>query len=469
MKTTELERHSSIILLILIQIMVASCTASNGDDPSNRIRLASNDYFSAILQDGYVAPARYVEAATCDGAYCMFTLADGYLHSAGYDAIIPVANFSFMSRNLLKSDRTEPWMNTLEASYREMPTFSYHSDVQPGIGSLFSAFRFFEKNGPLSKRSDYQFELIPNDSSIANGLLGIRFDPRDRGNYRGIIWLGKEDNRIRKIELEAMPFYSQNFQQWVWAKGRFVYESVDDLLVVNEITIETTNSGVVYKISLLNEHPIELNRIVPEQEFVYLERVKLNPFVVYEPSKSDALFNSFSWLDMEAVRAGLETGTTLEEQFQNNSGKPYLYRRDGNGNIRNIEGGEDTYAFVWSLIRYFDGLRDPKPEPTSDEAAEVYIPEKRLQLGKVKSGELIEAMFEVHNTGNGTLEILNVNPDCTFTEVNAGSNRIGPGEKTIIQAAIHTANMQGRIAKHITLETNTPTRFHNLSLYLEVE
>lgn len=469
MKIIPITPKSVLLLLLIFKVTAIGCSPLNEDDAAKLIRVASNDYFKTILNNGYVAPARYVEVASCENVYCMFTLADGYLHSAGYDALIPVANFSFVSNNIMKSDRNESWKKTLDASYKAMPQFSYHSDVQPGISSLFSAFRFFEKNGPLSNHTEYNFEFVETDSLNTDDLIAIQFEPKTSGNYKGVIWLGKNDNRIRKIDLEAMPFYSQNFQQWVRVSGSILYRSGKNYLAVKQIAIEKKMAGLDYKIVMLSESPLEYDRKVPEHEFKYLGQVKMNPIVFYDQAKNDLLINSFSFLNMDSIRAGLETEYTLEEQFRQNADKPYLYRKYHNGEIRTVDWEEETYSFLRSFIRHFDNLQKTNNNNQSDLEPKVYIPEKRINLGTFKVGENIKASFEVFNEGTGVLEIYNIKPDCTFTSVQNEKAKINPGEKSIIHANLNTANLYGSIAKHITLETNTFTRFYNLTVQLNVE
>lgn len=470
MKKDHLKWFSSFIFIIVCIIHLTCCNTLNEDTAANKIRIASNHYYNSMLQNGYVAPAQYVEVARCGQAYCMFTLADGYLHSAGYDAIIPVANFNFVSSAMMKSNRTEPWYKTLTASYEAMPQFSYHSDVQPGIGSLFSAFRFFEKNGPLKNRSDYNFEFLDVVEENATNWIGIQFTPKINAQYKGVIWLDIKNNRITKIDFEAIPFYSQNIQRWVRAQGTFTYIIEQDYMAFQNIRFELKSTDFEYIIEINSSAPTELNRVVPQHEFSHLDQFQANPFVIYDSSRTNDLYTSFKWLDIDAFRTDLEIVYTLEEQFELNANRPYLYRKYHNGEIITLTNEEETYNFTRAFIRHFDGLSTSLKQVNlnSEPTIEVFIPQKRVLLGEVKAGTTVKAEFEIYNTGLDMLEIFGLSPDCVFKNVQNYSSKINPGDKTLVVAELNTTQLLGLNTSHITIETNTPTRFYNVSVVIDV-
>lgn len=76
--------------------------------------------------------------------------------------------------------------------------------------------------------------------------------------------------------------------------------------------------------------------------------------------------------------------------------------------------------------------------------------------GKVALGEIINAKFDVENTGDSPLILSDVKGTCGCTVVDWSKDPIAPGEMGYVKARINTSGFQyGPIAKSITLLANT--------------
>jgi hypothetical protein len=78
-------------------------------------------------------------------------------------------------------------------------------------------------------------------------------------------------------------------------------------------------------------------------------------------------------------------------------------------------------------------------------------------VGAVRKGVKIEAVFEVRNTGPAPLVISEARPSCGCT-VATFDREIGPGEAGKIRASVETKNFSGPITKTVTVVSNDPER-----------
>ena len=82
--------------------------------------------------------------------------------------------------------------------------------------------------------------------------------------------------------------------------------------------------------------------------------------------------------------------------------------------------------------------------------------EKVYDAGKVAKGELIQATFEVKNTGTYPLIIADVQESCTCTVSDYPQDPIEPGETGTIKATVNTDETnRGNIKKPIEITANT--------------
>jgi hypothetical protein len=76
--------------------------------------------------------------------------------------------------------------------------------------------------------------------------------------------------------------------------------------------------------------------------------------------------------------------------------------------------------------------------------------------GKVAVGEVIDAKFDVENTGDEPLILSDVKGTCGCTVASFSQDPIAPGEKGFVKARVNTSGFQpGPVTKSITMLANT--------------
>lgn len=76
--------------------------------------------------------------------------------------------------------------------------------------------------------------------------------------------------------------------------------------------------------------------------------------------------------------------------------------------------------------------------------------------GKVALGEVINAKFEVENTGDEPLILSDVRGTCGCTVADWSKDPIAPGEKGYVKATVNTTGFHfGPVTKSITMLSNT--------------
>ena len=88
-------------------------------------------------------------------------------------------------------------------------------------------------------------------------------------------------------------------------------------------------------------------------------------------------------------------------------------------------------------------------------------------FGRVKSGDDIQHDFWFHDTGNGSLEILQVKPSCGCTTANNYDRIVEPGQSGRIPVKVSTGHGTGPISKSITVVTNVSGAASTISLQIK--
>jgi len=96
---------------------------------------------------------------------------------------------------------------------------------------------------------------------------------------------------------------------------------------------------------------------------------------------------------------------------------------------------------------------DQTTDTSSAAAPQAAVDQPVVDKGSVAVGENIDADFTIRNEGEGTLQILQVNPACGCT-VAKFDKEIPPGGSGTVHATVDTENMAGPIAKTVTVYTN---------------
>jgi hypothetical protein len=93
--------------------------------------------------------------------------------------------------------------------------------------------------------------------------------------------------------------------------------------------------------------------------------------------------------------------------------------------------------------------------------------EEVYDFGIKDEGPNIEHEFIFTNTGNQTLKILDVKPDCSCTVADNWDQTVAPGKSGKIHITLKTTGLQGDVLKAILVKTNIPNR-ENIELTLKV-
>jgi Protein of unknown function (DUF1573) len=94
------------------------------------------------------------------------------------------------------------------------------------------------------------------------------------------------------------------------------------------------------------------------------------------------------------------------------------------------------------------------PAPTGAPTGKLHCAKPTFDFGEVSQGEEVSHAFVVENVGKVELEIKNVQGTCGCTHSAAEKTRLGPGEKTNINAKINTTGKQGPLSITVNVTTD---------------
>lgn len=422
-----------------------------GASSADVIRDISRQYHKKILKTPYVAPAIYFEKAKCGDSYCMFTEGEGLLHSDGYDTLIPIANFTFLPELLFKSDRKEEWYEYLRFSKALYPNYRSISDLQLNAAALFSAFRFFETEGPLSAQRRFNLEQV--DVSDDKAIMGIVFSSDNR---QGTLYYNTSSKLPAKIELTKIPFYSVTHQRWVNASGHFSFTEFESNLVIEELFLTYSYNDVEYSIGSRFSDPIAKD--IEQLDKYSHSRImanNTNPFIG-KIKDLDQFTSKFEFINLEEVRLALEDDKSLEQQFMENSGMPFVkyVRHDGTKTFGHE--GERAFEFTREFMNRFGNKKSPKGFQPS-----LKIYNRWIDFGYVNKGSLLKAEYILTNTSYNTVNIVSVNPACIFNEYEIDQTKMEPNESVKLTVYL-TPNFNGYLKEYIYIETDTYERYYSL-------
>lgn len=333
-------------------LTLSSCASQTEPGTAEEIvQRAVEKYQDTILKAPYASPASFMEKAMCSEEYCMYTEAVGYFYSLGYNYEIEAGNFVFLPENLKKSDRKTSWLETLNNWYADAPHIKHQTDLWPGIGSLFSSFRWFEIKGPLGDPGSFTYEITDTleSQSPEATLIQIEFEPAGGREDKGTLTIDSETFSIHRIKLEQTRFYSQNFRQWVSSKGEVTYHPEDSHNSIASVHYNYEKNSLEYSIIFQTSSLVKHYNNVDEVESRAMWVNTKNPFVYYQPDIWPSV-SPFSGLHMDSVRRDLEEERTLEEQFVDNAGQPYFTRIYQDGRELTVHGGEETYEIIRQVL-----------------------------------------------------------------------------------------------------------------------
>lgn len=77
-------------------------------------------------------------------------------------------------------------------------------------------------------------------------------------------------------------------------------------------------------------------------------------------------------------------------------------------------------------------------------------------FGTIAEGEIVTHNFEIQNTGDAELKIIQVHASCGCTAAAPGKMSLKPGEKTFVKVEFNSANRLGPQEKFIYISSNDP-------------
>jgi len=95
------------------------------------------------------------------------------------------------------------------------------------------------------------------------------------------------------------------------------------------------------------------------------------------------------------------------------------------------------------------------PSDPSFEADTTIEGDFEYNFGEVMAGEVVKARFEIKNTGDAPLQILNAKASCGCTVADHTKEAVEPGGIAWVEADVNTTGMNGLIQKSVTISTNT--------------
>jgi hypothetical protein len=100
--------------------------------------------------------------------------------------------------------------------------------------------------------------------------------------------------------------------------------------------------------------------------------------------------------------------------------------------------------------------------------AEFKMDKEIHDFGKVQKGEQLTHTFTITNTGDQPLKIKDVKVECNCTNFELANTELAPGESTKLKVVIDSNILDGKVVKHVTLETNSAAGVKELTLTAEI-
>lgn len=133
-------------------------------------------------------------------------------------------------------------------------------------------------------------------------------------------------------------------------------------------------------------------------------------------------------------------------------------------------------CLVWTAIMLFVLFRgnagtaeneDISPE-NSHTLTEMTIPTRRIDVGEIRQGEVLNVDYLLINSGKDSLFIDRINPDCTCTDYRISSMLAAPGDSITLSLVVNTENRFGENVIRVVIESNTPWQQDLVKLHYNV-
>lgn len=124
--------------------------------------------------------------------------------------------------------------------------------------------------------------------------------------------------------------------------------------------------------------------------------------------------------------------------------------------IRTNEPDKPTKFITIKAQVYLDTINSPR----------VYFDKLFHNFGKIEEGKIYETFFVFKNTGEGTLEILDIHSTCGCAAAITRKRKLSKGESSEVRVEFNSTNYSGLVTKYIVIRTNDPV---NPEIYLTIQ
>lgn len=87
-------------------------------------------------------------------------------------------------------------------------------------------------------------------------------------------------------------------------------------------------------------------------------------------------------------------------------------------------------------------------------------------FGKVEEGKIYETSFAFMNTGQSTLEIVDIHSSCGCAAAIPRKRKLNPGETSEVRVEFNSTNFSGLVTRYIAVRSNDPS---NPEIYLTIQ
>ena len=98
----------------------------------------------------------------------------------------------------------------------------------------------------------------------------------------------------------------------------------------------------------------------------------------------------------------------------------------------------------------------PAGTPSAEAKPKIKLDHLVHDFKEVSPTSELDAVFNITNTGNAPLEIIDIKTSCGCTVPSIGKRLLDPGESTVFKVHLRPPNVAGLVDKKVTIKTNDP-------------
>ncbi len=128
-------------------------------------------------------------------------------------------------------------------------------------------------------------------------------------------------------------------------------------------------------------------------------------------------------------------------------------------------------GLLWGGISFSCRNKTNLSEITNSDStrfAELTYIEDFYDVGTIQSGEIVRYSYQLKNTGNKPLVVMDVIPSCGCTQTNIDKKVLKPGELAKLEVTFDSRGWYGTQYKSVTLRTNGIIREKSVTLKANV-